>query len=124
MAGDKPLAAFLRDLANGVEQAPVPVNELEALRNSVLRKIEELRQDIKGLDETWWQSFMKHEKDILAQTIRQTLTLLLLRHPELDPDEILPQFDSILNEQWSEHLTKNGMVERDGRIDRIGEDRG
>lgn len=46
MAGDKPVATFLRDLANGVEQTPVPVNELEALRKSVLKRLEKLENSI------------------------------------------------------------------------------
>jgi hypothetical protein len=46
MAGGKSLGAFLRDIANGVEQKPLPVNEIESLRASFIKQLETLKNII------------------------------------------------------------------------------
>jgi hypothetical protein len=113
MAAGKPITAYIRDLANGVETAPVPVNELEILRSSILKQLEEIKASIAGLDDAWFRSFMKHEKDVMYMANVQALMLKV--QEKVNPgawDYVMTEAERITNEDWQKHLDDNGLVER------------
>lgn len=48
-AGNKSVPRYLRDIANGVEQVPVPGNAIDLLQKSILEKYEAINEDLKRI---------------------------------------------------------------------------
>jgi hypothetical protein len=112
LAGEKSMGQYLRDIANGIETPPVPVNELEILRSSILKQLEEIKASIAEFDDAWFRSFMKHEKDVMFMANVQALMLKV--QDKVNPgawDYVMGEAERITKEDWQEHLDKNGLVE-------------
>lgn len=112
VAGDRPVARLLRDIASGSDKSSVPANELEVLRSSILKQLEEIKEQIAGLDDAWFRSFLKHEKDVLFMTNVQALMLKV--QDKINPgawEYVMSEAERITKEDWQGHLKKNGITE-------------
>ena len=113
LAGEKSMGQYLRDIANGIETPPVPVNELEILRSSILKQLEDIKEQLASFDDAWFRSFMKHEKDVMFMANVQALMLKV--QDKVNPgawDYVMKEAERINNEDWKKHLEDNGLVER------------
>lgn len=94
MAGDKSVPQYLRDLAHGVEQEPVPVNELETLRGSILKRLDKIEERFDKL-EKWMELLYDIAGGLVSDRDRHEVILFeyAKKNPEfrevimrLDPD--------------------------------------
>lgn len=123
LAGDKSLNSLLRDIASGVELPALTRDEIADRLDTISEQITELQENFLGLDETWWNSFMKHEKDVLMMgTIVGLLASAIEQgNPEKFKDLqliIRDQAKEIVDRDWQKHLDKHGFYEEDGKIKR------
>lgn len=109
---DKSIAEYVHDLAFNSSVPPNIQDSLEALRQSILKQLEDIKQDIAGLDNSWFRSFLKHEKDVLLMTNVQALMLKIM--DKVNPgswDYVIKEAERITKDDWAAHLKKNGISE-------------
>lgn len=109
IAGDRSLSELLRDIAEDRE------SPLETLRASLLKQLEDIKAQISGLDESWFKSFVKHEKDVMFLSNVQALMLKVQDKVNTGAwDYVMKEAERITNENWREYLEKNELTEIEG----------
>lgn len=109
LAGDKSLGAYLRDLANGVVQEPVPVDALDKFRESMLKRLDKMDKTLERLEKTVSMLYDQGQ-DLQATSTAKRLELdaLIDKLSETDPeiakisdigDAFLSQYRQAKNEE-------------------------
>lgn len=122
-AGGRGVATLIRKWANDPE--PEYLAEVEALRASILRQLQDIKDDVASIkrdmaefDNVWWRSFLKHEKDVLKIGVQMGLLRSAIQHFHQDePDAedleqlIVEQAVEESEKRWIAHAEKNGIPE-------------
>jgi hypothetical protein len=96
-AGDKPLTAYLREIADGV--VTVPISDLEALRKSLLNRMDALDKKIDRLDYGTTRLFGCFDEKIVTLCVIQGLTNSVL-------DMIIPGIKEEIAKQTPDAVKK------------------
>lgn len=126
LAGERSLNALLQDVAAGVEVPALTRDGITERLEKISGQITELQDNFKGLDETWFKSFMKIQKDMLLQATISGMLVSALE--QLDPERfaglkriIQEQSKQSTDEDWQNYLHENGFYEENGEIKKIDE---
>lgn len=116
LAGEKPVAQFLRDIATGKDTMSVPVNELEILRASLIKQLDDIKGQIADLAAKSWNVYMAHEKALMTVATQAGMIASYLELRDERPglmNEIMGAVEKQVKRDWQAHLEKNGMTESD-----------